>query len=467
MIDEASIRSLFFTWGEVILNKLLSVGTLATVLFFSINTMAADKVVIIPLEGSTKTIFVSRTSYSGDSTVPKPPGHDIVNGPFTILAVGNDGVSMKWGRPKENTDGSLILGNGGTNDLEGGGFLIFRGSSLDNDFIPVGILEDIGTELTYSYTDPTGTTNNYYYVVAYDNSSNESAKSTVLSADPTVQVPKMIDNVNAFASTTEGAITITWNLDSIATSGYRIYRSERRDGGYEPLTGTLPPTKNTFTDTGSGLDIGRTYWYKVAGVGTTLGSVVLEGSPSTAAPATPGPTDGIFYLEAEDATVIHYSNSNDWDSLSRRALPDPFHGKGILYIDPSATAVPGTAFTTLQWSKEIDRNGPGGSVQTYDVYISVIRNSSSGIFDLFIQEPISGTSVITRNGFDFFRSSVGFPPQQELIFLGQMNFTDDDFVGSNPTSETINCRLGYQESNPSVVSGNGELLFDGLVLVRK
>jgi len=99
--------------------------------------------------------------------------------------------------------------------------------------------------------------------------------------------------------------------------------------------------------------------------------------------------------------------------------------------------------------------------------MSVVRNSSAGIFDLFIQEPVSGTSVISRNGYDFYRSSFGFPPQKTMIYLGQMNFVDEDFVGGNPTNETINCRLGYQGANAAVVAGNGELFFDGLVLVRK
>ena len=418
------------------------------------------------LEGRATESRAIRSSY-GDSTVPKPPGHDVVNGPFKVLSVGAGGVTMQWGRPTENTDGTLIPGSGGTNDLVGGGFIIFRGSSLYGSFRPVGILENIGTEITYSYTDASGTTNDFYYVVAFDNSGNQSAKSAVQAADLTVQVPKMIDNVDAFASTTEGAIVITWTLEPTATSGYRIYRSERRDDGYAPLTGVLPSTTNTFTDAASGLNIGRTYWYKVAGVSTTTGGEVLEGSPSAAAPATPGPSDGVFYLEAEDATIIQFSASADWDSLSRQAFPDPFHGRGVLYMDPSATAVPGTAFVTLQWSKEIDAAGPGGSVQTYDVFMSVVRNSSSGIFDIFIQEPVAGTSVITRNGFDFFRSSFGFPPQQELIYLGQINFTDEDFAGGNPTNETINCRLGYQGANAGVSVGNGELFFDGLVLVRK
>ena len=406
-------------------------------------------------------------SSDGDSTVPKPPGHDVVNGPFTILSVGADGVSMQWGRPTENTDGSLIPGSGGTNDLVNGGFIIYRGSSLYGSFRPVGIIENIGTEITYTYTDPSGTNNDFYYVVAYDNSGNLSDRSAVQAADLTIQVPEGIDNVAAFASTTEGAIVVTWTLAPTASSGYRIYRSSRRDVGYEPISGVLPATTNTYTDAASGIDIGETYWYKVAGVSTTSGGEVLEGSPSAPAPATPGPSDGVFYLEAEDATVIQFSASADWDALSRQAFPDPFNSRGVLYLDPSNTAIPGTAFVTLQWSKEFDASGPGGSVQTYDVFMSVVRNSSSGIFDLFIQEPISGTSVITRNGFDFYRSNFGFPPQQEWIFLGQMNFTDEDFVGGNPTNETINCRLGYQGANAAVAVGNGELFFDGLVFVRK
>ena len=406
-------------------------------------------------------------SMSGDGTIPKPPGHDGVNGPFVILSSGSNGVSMQWGRPTENTDGSLIPGSGGTNDLVSGGFVIFRGTSLYGSFRPVGILENIGTEITYSYTDPYGTTAHYYYIQAFDNSGNLSSNSAVAAADLTVQVPKMIQDVDAFASVTEGAIKVTWTLESTANSGYRIYRSEDRDYGYQPLSGVMPATLNWYTDAASGLSLGKTYWYKVAGVSTTSGGEMLEGSASTAAPATPGPSDGVFYLEAEDATIIQYSNAADWASLSRQAFPDPFHGRAALYMYPSDTAVPGNCFATLQWSMEIDASGPGGSVHTYDVYMSVVRNSSAGIYDLYIQEPVAGTSVISRNGFDFYRSNFGYPPQNELIYLGQLNFVDADFVGGSPTNETINCRVGYQGANAGVAAGNGELFFDGLVLVRK
>lgn len=417
------------------------------------------------LEGRQTESRAVRVQY-GDSTVPKPPGHDAVNGPFVILSATGTGVTMQWGRPTENTNGSLINTSGGTNDLIGGGFIVFRSTSLLGSFRPVGILEGIGTETTYSFTDPYGTTQNYYYVKAYDNTGNLSERSAVLSADLSIQVPRMIQNVDAFASTTEGAIVVTWTLEPTASAGYRVFRSERRDDGFQPISGILPPTVNTYTDA-MGLQIGRTYWYKVAGVATTTAGIVLEGSPSPQAPATPGPSDGVFYLEAEDATVIQFSNSADWDSISRQAFPDPFNGRGVLYIDPSATAVPGSTFMTLQWSMEIDASGPGGAVQTYDVYMSVVRNSSSGIFNVFIQEPVAGTSVITRNGFDFFRSTFGFPPEKTLIYMGQLNFVDEDFVGGNPTNETINCRLGYQGANPGVAIGNGELFFDGLILVRK
>ena len=103
---------------------------------------------------------------------------------------------------------------------------------------------------------------------------------------------------------------------------------------------------------------------------------------------------------------------------------------------------------------EIDASGPSAPVRTYDVYVSSIRNSSSGIFDLFIQEPVSGTAVINVNGKDFHRSTFGFPPTPSIEYVGQLNFTDEDFVGGNPTNETINMRIGYQGFNPGIAAGN-------------
>ncbi len=402
----------------------------------------------------------------GDSTVPKQPGHDPTNGPFVLSSVTSAGVTLQWGRPTENTDGSIIAQQVGGDDLVGGGFIIYRSDDIEGSYRPVGIIENIGTETVYTFTDPYGTTNDFYYVRAFDNSGNLSAPSAIVAADTSVQVPKLVRDVDAFASTSEGAIMVSWTLEPSATAGYRIYRSENPNTGFRPISGVLPPAVNTFTDS-TGLEIGKTYWYRVAGVAQTTAGVMLEGSPSPPAPATPGPSDGIFYLEAEDATIIQYSASTDWDALSRQAFPSPFNAKGVLYIAASSSAAAGSSFVTLQWSKEIDTSGPTGPVRTYDVYMSVIRNSSSGIFDIYVQEPVSGTSVISRTGYDFFTSTFGFPPNPTLIYLGQINFVDEDFVGGNPTNETINLRLTYQGVNPGIAAGNGELFFDGLILIRK
>lgn len=403
---------------------------------------------------------------AGDATIPKPPGSDATNGPAVLLATTSAGVTLQWGRPTENTDGTLIISQATQDDLVNGGFVIFRADSRYGNYEPVGILENIGTESSYTYTDPQGTTEHFYTIRAYDATGNLSSPSAYLAANPAVIVPKAIRNVDAFASTSADSIIVTWTLETTASAGYRVYRSEQRDRGFTPLSGVLPPLVNSFTDT-AGLELGRTYWYKVAGVATDSNGQPLEGGPSPAAPATPGPSDGVFYLEAENATVIAFSASTDWDALTRQAFPDPFNARGVLYIDPSATAVAGTSYVTLQWSMEIDAAGPAGPVRTYDVYLSTIRNSSAGIFDLFVQEPISGTSAINVNARDFHRSTFGFPPRPDLIYLGQLNFTDEDFVGGNPTNETINLRVGYQGFNTAIAAGNGELFLDGLVLIRR
>jgi hypothetical protein len=136
-------------------------------------------------------------------------------------------------------------------------------------------------------------------------------------------------------------------------------------------------------------------------------------------------------------------------------------------------AVPGASFLTLQWSMEIDASGPAGGARTYDVFLASIRNSSAGIFDLQVNEPVQDVPVggtgafLSVTGKDFFSSQFGFPPLPTLERIGTITIRDEDLIGGMPTNETINATLTYQGANPGVAAGNGELFFDALILVRR
>ncbi len=402
----------------------------------------------------------------GDHTVPKPPGHDLVNGALTLQAVGSSGVTIRWGRPTENTDGSVLLAGGGSDDLVGGGFVVFRAEAPDGNYVPVGVIDQIGSEATFSFTDPEGTDRHFYTVRAFDRLGTISAESRRLSAGATV-VPDVIRGIDAFASVSPGTINVSWDLEPTANAGYRLFRSLRRELGFEPIAGILPPTQNAFQDGIALLQTGETFFYQVAGLTRLTDGRLVEGSRSEVAPATPGPSANVFYLEAEDATITA-ATLGAFTAVVRQGFPEPFSGKGTLFVDPAPAAVPdgNITFLVLQWSIEIDASGPTGSPRVFDVLLRTIRNQNSGIFDVAVQHPFTG-ALVRRNGTDFFTDDFAFPPRVSTRFLGQIAVVDEDVVGGNPINETIQLTLGYQGFNPGVAAGNGELFLDGLVLVGR
>ncbi len=424
------------------------------------------------LEGRRTQSRIVRTT-NGDATIPKFPGHDLATGPVQVVSVSTSGVTLSWGRPTENTDGTLLGVNGTPDDLVQGGYIVYRSRKSDGRYAPVGILEGAGNELAYTFTDPQGTTADFYTVRAFDASGNLSAQGRRVNAGPAPVVPDVIRGVDAFASTSLGQILVQWILEPTATAGYRVYRSEELDRAYRPVSGVLPPAVNFFTDSSTDLTVGRTFFYRVAGVALDPSGGVVEGNASVSAPAVPGPSDGVFYLEAENATVIAASAGADFDAVARQGFPAPFSARGVLAIDPSAAAAPGVSFLTLQWSKEIDASGGAGGVRTYDVYVVSIRNSSAGIFDLQLREAIQDNPVgssgafLSAQGKDFFSSQFGFPPVPTIEFLGQVRFGDNDALGGNPTNENLNLTLVYQGANPGIAAGNGELFLDAVILVRR
>ncbi len=407
---------------------------------------------------------------SGNSSVPKPAGHDPGNG-SVIAAQTSDGIRITFGRPTQNTDGTLIGPSGGIDDLVGGGFIIFRGSSAQGAYQPVGIIENIGNEITFSFTDRNGTAPDFYFVEAFDNTGNRSKPSDVVSVQNFV--PRAPQGVDAFAGNTLGSVIVTWRLSAEAVDGYRVFRSEERNKGFRDISGLLSNTINSFTDT-SADPVGKTFYYTVAS--ESNGNL---GSQSPPAASTPGPESGIFYLNAEDAAVVGISNTTDFAQaqggiILRQAFPAPFFGNGVLLVRPSTTAIAGVAFLTLQWSQEIDATGfvPQQIFRTYDVYLVSVRNSASGIYDLALDNPVTGSNAIgpelSVTGKDFFRQNFGFPPTQSIERLGSISFSDAGPGLPNPgVAETLQLGVRYQGFNPAIAQGRGEVILDSLILVRR
>jgi fibronectin type 3 domain-containing protein len=402
----------------------------------------------------------------GDTTFPKPPGSDRANGPVTAVQTPN-GILISWGRPTQNTDGSVIGQNNLPNDLVGGGFIIKRGRSFEGEFRPVGILENVGSEIGFSYLDPFGTAGDFYLITVFDVTGNESSPSDIVSVNNFV--PNMPQGVDAFASSSVGNIVVTWNANAGAVDGYRVYRSTNRDSGYQDISGLLPNTVTTFTDADGSLQIGETYFYKVQAE-----AAGRRGALSPPAAATPGPSSGIFYLEAEDATAT-VNDALHFSALTRQGFHDPFSGNGVLFIQASNNAIPNVSFVQLDWSQDIDATRSiTPIVRTYDTFLISIRNSSSGIFGIAFGELLAATvqppftcPPLQITSKDFFKSVFGFPPTPTVERVGSICFADASSFPPNGPNENLRMTLTYQGFNPAVAQGVGEVFIDAVVLLRR
>lgn len=422
----------------------------------------------------------------GDATTPKPPGSDEKTGLVQFVSVGDEGARIRWGRPTQNTNGT-VMGQDVTDDLPGGGYIVERSEGTTREYLPVAILQNEGAANNVDFVDARGGSHHHYAVRAFDLQGSLSARSAVVSTSPEIPLPRPLRRVDAFAGIDANSVAVAWDPEFSADQGYRVYRGNSSDGEFRPISNFLDPADTLFTDKDSTLQLGRTYWYKVAGVTRGEDGLFLEGPPSVAVPATVGPSDGIYCLSAENARIYFQSGtaSTDWTALQRVAFPDPFWGRGVLYLDPSDSALAGISAVVLRWDLELDASAPeegqpGPPVYTYDVWVSAVRNPAAGIFDLGLCEPNQQSGIwpaqlpiwpaeypLRKPGTDFHWESSGFPPRADHRHLGTIQIRNNDNLGSNPVMETLLMYVGYQGFHPSVILGNGELFLDEVILVRR
>lgn len=69
-----------------------------------------------------------------------------------------------------------------------------------------------------------------------------------------------VPRIKKAAVTSKKKVKLTWNRDSKAT-GYYIYRSNKKKGGYKKVKTITKNKSVTWTD--SGVKKGKTYYYKI------------------------------------------------------------------------------------------------------------------------------------------------------------------------------------------------------------
>jgi hypothetical protein len=400
-------------------------------------------------------------------TVPLAPGHDLSAGPFLRQETGPSGVTLSWGRPIQRSDGSFFDTDSDADEMIGGGYVVYRGTLGRGVFEPVTILENLGSEVVSTWTDPEGTVEHTYMVRAFDRTGALGFESRRISGGA-VDLPDLVRGVDAFASTEAQQILVNWSPDSLATGGYRVFRSRRRDGGYVNL-GDVPPTLAGFVD-GADVAIGESWWYRVAPLTSDGDGRLIRGALSSPAVATPGPSAHIFYLEAEDAAFVVGMTSAGQVTAERKGQARPFSGRGALEVAYTDTAVPGQTTFTLRWVVDFltDAQVPIRP-EAYDVDLLVRRDDRAPTIDVAFANPLATNlqaAADARLGLELFDERFGTPPRPTMERIGNVAFEDRGAVVGTPAPETVELTVTLQAPDPRL-TGNPRLLIDGVVLVQR
>lgn len=400
-------------------------------------------------------------------TVPLAPGHSLAAGPFLRQETGPSGVTLSWGRPLQRSDGTFFDTGSEDDEMLGGGYVVYRGVLGRGVFEPVAVLENLGSEVVSTWTDPEGGVDHTYMVRAFDRSGALSFESRRVSGGG-VDLPDLVRGVDAFASTEAQQILISWSPDSLATGGYRVFRSRRRDGGYENL-GDVSPTLAGYVD-GADVAIGESWWYRVAPLTLDADNRLIRGALSSPALATPGPSAHVFYLEAEDASfVVGPASAGDVSAL-RKSFGRPFSGRGALEVSYAATATPGMTTFTLRWVVDFltDAQVPLRP-EAFDVDLLVRRDDRSPTIDVAFSNPLATNlqaAADARLGLELYAERFGTPPRPTMERVGNVAFEDRGAVVGSPAPETVELTVTLQTSDPRL-TGDRRLLIDGVVLVQR
>ncbi len=153
------------------------------------------------------------------------------------------------------------------------GYKLYRSTDPEGEFTLLGTTSS--SKRTFANTSVVPGVTYYYKVTAIRNSA-ESGFSAVKSIVPSMAAPT---SVNALSCGYD-SVKVTWKAVSGA-SGYHVFRSDCENGEYVKIGET---TDKSYTE--SGLETGRTYYYKVCAYRTS-GGMTGFGSMSKCDPAKP------------------------------------------------------------------------------------------------------------------------------------------------------------------------------------
>ena len=189
-------------------------------------------------------------------------------------------------------------------------------------------------------------------VVYLEVTSSDGGNFEIRFVDTTTMGPK--DDIGIFAAnaTLNFSVVVEWLVrpmnstdPSIESTGYKVYRSETENGTYRwlddvPANAGVPVDRQSYTNTG--LEAGKTYWYRVSGFNSKGEGEMSEPKEST---LVQDPDDGTTLLELGVETEGKFLTVNQVDLYKFTAQ------SGKTYV--------------VEWEKEPDSPPMGAAISAY------------------------------------------------------------------------------------------------------
>jgi fibronectin type 3 domain-containing protein len=188
------------------------------------------------------------------------------------VAAGNQQVTISWSAPDA---GSLS-------------YVVKRGAVAGGPYATV--VPSPNPSGTIDTAVSNGTT--YYYVVTASDGVCTSPNSNEVTAKPVCIPPTAPTGVTATANNSNGNITVGWSTVNLAT-GYTVSRGTSASGPFTAVS--TNQTAATFTDLGTGLTAGITYYYVVSACNASGTCVSSNSTPAVSAVScsSPGVPSGV------------------------------------------------------------------------------------------------------------------------------------------------------------------------------
>lgn len=218
-----------------------------------------------------------------------PPSIPVAPTGLTATVSQTNQVSLSW------TD----------NSSNESGFRIYRKTGTTGTAAIVATASQNVT--TYVNTTVSGSTDYYYYVVAY-NSAGESPASNEFKVT-TLSLPTVPSNLTATVDSAT-SISLSWSDTSDNENGFRIRRRTSQTG-FWTLLAVVGPNVSTYLNTG--LTTGRTYYYSVTAYNQTGESALSNQASATTTQTSPpaAPTELSATASTNTVNLTWTDNSNN------------------------------------------------------------------------------------------------------------------------------------------------------------